>query len=97
MARFGGGRDEGICDVSRRWRKGVRVRLARSAAAPAVQACQEVGAGHLRDARPGKKPHRQRRERRHRLRTLDAARDAIDAAQRRMIDPRGSDVTAEAN
>ena len=45
----------------------------------------------------GEKPHRQRRERRHRLRTLDAARDAIDAAQRRMIDPRGSDVTAEAN
>ena len=32
---------------------------------------------------------------RHRLRTHDAARDAIDAAQRRMIDRRGSAVKAE--
>ena len=47
-------------------------------------------AGPLRDARPGKKPHRHRRERRHRLSVLDAARDAIDAARGSMIDPRGS-------
>ena len=87
----------GICDVSRRWRKGGRG-LAQPATPQRRQSRRaREWAGHLRDARPGKKPRRQHRERRHRLRTLDAARDAIDAAQRRMIDPRGSDVTAEAN
>ena len=49
---------DGICDVSRRWRKGGRG-LSQPATLQQRQS-RRAGerAGHLRDARPGEKPHR---------------------------------------
>ena len=58
-ARIGGARAAaGICDVSRRWRKGVRVSAQPATPQRRQSRRAREWAGHLRDARPGEKLHR---------------------------------------
>ena len=95
-ARLGGGRAAaGICDVSRRWRKVVAV-SAQPAALQLWQSRRDRGWARDICAMPA--------QGRSRIDSVaatpsavqgDAARGAIDAARARMIDRRGSVVTAE--